>query len=57
MSFIESLGVGAEGVEAGLGAEIDRPAAIFHAREICGVAVAEDPPTEGDETRLFLRLR
>ncbi|HEX2993882.1 MAG TPA: hypothetical protein VHP14_03605 [Anaerolineales bacterium] len=56
MSFIEDVRVGAESVEAGLGAEIDRLAAIFEAREVSRVCLVEDPPAEGDETRRFLLL-
>ena len=53
MSFIEEVRAGAEGVEAGLGAEIDRPAAILEAREIGRVCLAEDPPAESDKPRTF----
>lgn len=56
MSFIEEIRVGAEGVEAGLGAEVDRPAAIFEARKVSRVGIPEDAPAEGDETRRFLLL-
>ncbi len=54
MGFVESLRVGAESIVAGLGAEIDRPAAIIQAREIRRVCVMEDPPAESDKARGFL---
>ncbi len=54
MDFIEDIRVSQECTETGFGAEIDRPAAIFDAREISGVRVAEFSPTEGDETGVFL---
>ncbi len=57
MRFVEGIRIGAEGVEAGLGAEIDRPAAIFETREIGGVGVAEDPPAESDKARGGLLLQ
>lgn len=50
MDFIEKIGVGKERAQAGLGAEIDRPAAILDAREILRVGFPEDPPAEGDES-------
>ncbi len=56
MSFVEGLGVGAEGITTGLGAEIDCPAAIIQAREICRVGVTEDPPAESDKAHRFLLL-
>ncbi len=56
MGFIEGIRVGAECVEAGLGAEIDRPAAIFEAWKIGWVGVVEDPPAEGDEAWAFSRF-
>jgi hypothetical protein len=51
MSFVEGIRIGAECLEAGLGAEIDRPAAISQARKIGWVGVAKDPSAEGYETR------
>ncbi len=54
MRFVENIRVGAEGVEASFGAEIDRPAAIFEPREMRGVGVAKDPPAEGDKAQTFL---
>ncbi len=53
MGFIKGIRVGAERLEAGLGAEIDRPAAILEAREISGIGVVEDPPAEGNKARMF----
>jgi hypothetical protein len=54
MGFIEDIRVHAECLEAGFGAEIDRPAAIFKAREIRGISFAEFPPAERYETRELL---
>ena len=54
MSFVKEIRVGEERLQAGLGAEIDRPVAISDPREICRIGVAEDPPTEGDEARTLL---
>ncbi len=54
MSFVKGIWVGAEGVEAGLRAEIDRPAAIFEAREIGWIGIAKLSPAEGHEARVFL---
>ena len=49
MDFVEHIRVGQERAEAGVGAEQDRPAAIFNAWVIGWISVAEDPPAEGDE--------
>ena len=57
MDFVENIGVGQERAEAGLGAKVDRPAAILGAREICRIGVAEDPPTEGHEAEMILSFR
>ncbi len=54
MRFVEEVRVGEECLEAGLGAEIDRPAAIFDSWKIGGVGIAEDPSAEGDEARTFV---
>jgi len=42
MGLVEKLGVGQEGAQAGLGAEVQRPPAIFGARKIGRVGIAED---------------
>lgn len=57
MGFIEEVRVGKERLEAGLGAEIDRPAAILDSWKIGRIGVAEDPSAEGDEARMFLLFR
>jgi len=49
MDFVENIRVGQERAEAGLGAEVDRPAAIFSTRKILRVGIAEDPSAERDE--------
>lgn len=49
MDFIEQIRVGQERAKARIGAKQDRPTAIFGARVICRVGVAENPPAEGDE--------
>ncbi len=56
MGFVESLRVSAEGVEAGLGAEIDRPAAVLQARKVRRVCITELPPAESHKAWVFLRL-
>lgn len=53
MRFVEGIRAGAEGLEAGLGAEIDRPAAVLNAREVAWIRIAEDSSAEGDEARRF----
>lgn|GEM_PF-3057237 len=50
MDFVENIRVGKERAQAGLGAEMDRPTAIFGARKVSRIRVAEDPPAEGDES-------
>ena len=54
MHFIEDIRVRQERVETEVRAEIDRPAAIFDAREIGGIRLAEFSPAEGDKTGVFL---
>ena len=49
MDFVENIRVCKERAEAGLCAEQDRPFAIFSAREVSGVRIAEDTSAEGDE--------
>jgi len=51
MDFVENIRVSEERTEAGLGAEVDRPAAILSARKIGWIGVAKDAPTESDELR------
>lgn len=57
MDFIEDIRVGQECAQAGLRAEIDRPAAILDAREIGGIRVAEFSPAQADKLLIFLLLR
>ena len=54
MDFVKHIGIRPERTETGVGAEIDRPAAIYDARIIGGIRVAEFSATEGDEARIFL---
>jgi hypothetical protein len=49
MGFVENIRVSQERAEAGIGAEQDHPPAVFDARVISRVCVAEDAPTEGGE--------
>ena len=49
MDFIENIGVCQKGAEAGFGAEVDRAPAIFGARKVLWVGVAEDTSAECDE--------
>lgn len=49
MDFVENIRIGEEGAEAGVGAEQDRPSAVFGAGEVGRVRVAEDASTQGDE--------
>ena len=54
MDFVENIRVVEERTEAGFGAEIDRPAAVFDSREICRIGVSEDAPAKGNEAWMFL---
>ena len=54
MDFVEDIRISQERASAGVGAQINRPAAILDARKICRVGVAEDPPAQSDEERMFL---
>lgn len=54
MRFIEDIRVSQERAETEVRAEINRPAAIFEARKIRGIRIAEFSPTEGDKTGVFL---
>jgi hypothetical protein len=56
MDSVEDIGIGEERAQAGLGAEIDRPASIPGAGEVGRVRVTEDPPAEGDEAGVFLAI-
>ena len=49
MDFVEYIRVSQKRAEARIGTQQDRPAAIFSARKVRGVSIAEDPPAEGDE--------
>ena len=49
MDFVEHIRVGQERAEAGVGAEQDRPAAVFSAWVIRGIGVAEYSSAEGNE--------
>jgi hypothetical protein len=57
MDFIKHIRVSQKCAKAGLGAEIDCPAAVFDVRKISGVSIAKDPPAEVDQTWLFLLFR
>jgi len=57
MDFVEDIRVSQKRIVTGFGAEINRPASIYGAREIGRVRVAEDPPAQGDEAWMFLLLR
>jgi len=56
VDFKKHVRVGQECAEAGLRAEIDRPASIFGAGVIGGVGVAENPSAKGDEATAFRLL-
>jgi len=56
MDFVKYIRVRQERAETRFGAEIDRPAAIFDAREIGRIRVAEFSATQGNEARVFLLL-
>jgi len=43
MDFIEDIRVSEKGIKAGFCAEVNCPAAIFDAREICSIGIAKDP--------------
>lgn len=57
MSFVEDIRVREERLAAGLGAEIDHPAAVFDARKICRVSIAELSSAEGHEAWELLSIR
>jgi hypothetical protein len=54
MNLVEGIRVSQKGAQAGFSAEIDGPGAIFDAREIVRISVAEFSSTETDEARIFL---
>ena len=54
MDFIEQVGVGPECAEAGLCAEIKRPAAVFQAGKVGRVGFAEDSSAQGDKAMRFV---
>jgi len=56
MHFIKHIRISQERAETEVCAEIDRPAAIFDAREIGRIRVAEFSATQGNEARVFLLL-
>jgi hypothetical protein len=56
VDFIEYIGIRQKRAQAGFGAEVDHPAAVLDARKVRWVRFAKDPPAEGDEAWLFLRL-
>ena len=56
MDLVENIRVVEERAEAGFGAEIDRPAAVFDSRKVCRVGVSEDAPAQGYEAWMSVRL-
>jgi len=54
MDFVENIRVGEEGAETGIGAEIERAAAVLGSREVCWIGFAEDTPAESDEPGMLL---
>lgn len=57
MDFIEDSRVGQEGAQAGVGAELYRPTAVFGARIILRIGVTEDSSAQGDKLFVFFVLR
>ena len=55
MDSVENNRVSEERAEAGLGAEIDRPAMILDAREICRIRIMKDPSAKRNEAWVFFR--
>ena len=55
MDSVENIRVREERAEAGLSAEIDRPAAILDAREICRIRIMEDPSAKRNEAWVLFR--
>jgi len=51
MRRVKSFWIGHKCTKARLGAEVNRPAAIFGARKILRVGVVENPPAESREAR------
>lgn len=56
MSFVEDIRIRQECLAAGLGAEIDHPAAVCDARKICRVSIAELSSAEGHEAWELLSI-
>ncbi len=56
MGFIECIWLSEESIETGLGAEIDRPAAVFEARKIRPIGITKFSSAESDEVRVLLRF-
>ena len=52
MNLIKHVGVSEERVATGIGAKINRPAAVYDAREIGRIGLTEDPSAECDEARM-----
>ena len=57
MDFIEDIRIREEGAKTRFRAQIDRPAAVFHARKIRRICIAEFSPAEGDKTWELLLFR
>ena len=49
MDFVKQIRVGQEGAETGFRAQVDRPAFVFDTREVGGIGIPKNTPTEGDE--------
>ena len=54
MDPVEDIRVGEESAQAGVGTQVDRPAAILDAREVGRIGVEEDSSAEGDEAGMML---
>ena len=54
MDFVEDVWVSQERAKTGVCADVNGPAAIFDAREIIWISVAESTPAEGNEARVLL---
>src|SRR5690349_5861901 len=57
MGLVEDIRIGQKCTETGIGAKVDRPAAVFDPREISRVRVTKDAAAESDEARLSLLRR
>ena len=57
MDFVENIWVSQERAGAGLGAEVDHPAAVVGAREVRRVGIVKDPSAKGHKVGMRFLFR